>query len=172
MRPGGSKGKGAGFERKVCGKLSRMIQSETDETLFWRSAMSGGRATIQRRSGIQNKTQLGDITCVHADGQWVTANFFIECKFLKNLDIQSALLDGRGKLYAFWKIARREAKSHDRKPLLIARENRSRTLLIIGKAGRPSWEAWRPIDVQPLLYSQHLSAYIYDFESFLSLKDS
>ena len=167
LKAGRGKRKGAGFERAVCKKLSRFIQPKGKDTLFWRSAMSGGRATIQQRAGIKNTTQFGDITCIHPDGAWLTENFFLECKFLRNLEIQASLLDGRGKLFNFWKKAKKEAKNHDRKPVLIAKENRSRTLLIISEPAARSWGSFKEIDVMPILYSHHMRACVYDFEAVL-----
>lgn len=167
MRRGGGKQKGAAFERKICEQLSRMIQPDTDETLFWRSAMSGGRSTVQHKKGKRNTTQSGDITCVHPDGNWLTAHFFIEAKFYRNLQIQSALLEDRGALANFWRIACNQAQRHKKHPMLIARENRTRTLLLLTPAGHKSLTTFRGALHRQLVDSILLDALIFDYESLI-----
>src|SRR5690242_5955748 len=98
MKHGGGKQKGSSFERKVCKVLSRFVDPDGTDTHFWRSAMSGGRSTIQRKKGIRNDKQVGDITCVSNKGAWLTDLFLIECKFYKDLNLASGLLFGKGKL--------------------------------------------------------------------------
>ena len=169
MKPGGGKAKGAGFERKVCEQLSRMIQPDTDETLFWRSAISGGRSTTRHKKGKKDATQAGDITCVHPDGNWLTAHFFIECKHVRNLQIQSGLLDGRGDLAKFWRTAVEQAKRHGKHPMLIAKQNRSLTLMLLTESGRKSMVAFRGKLNSALLHSQVLDAQFYDYESMVKL---
>lgn len=132
MRRGGGKQKGAGYEREVCRTLSRFIVPETDDTLFWRSAMSGGRATLQ---GKINTTQLGDLTCIHPAGQWLTDMFVIECKFYRDLSIASSLLFGRGNLAKFWQQACRQAWKHERSPLLVAKQNLTPPLVLFDEDG-------------------------------------
>ena len=73
-----SKQKGAEFERKICKQLSRWIDSNRED-LFWRSAMSGGRATLKSNKG-EVSGQAGDITSIDKIGQWfktMTTNDYI-----------------------------------------------------------------------------------------------
>lgn len=165
MKRGGGKRKGANFERKVCERLSRLISPDTDETLFWRSAMSGGRATVRQRFGKVDGSQAGDITSIHPDGAWLTEYFFIECKHHRDLNIQSALIDGRGGLAKFWRTAVRQARSHHREPMLIARENLiSRTLLILSPKGKHFLEI-SGFKARMLLRSEVLGAFMLDYDS-------
>lgn len=143
MRKGGGKQKGASFEREVCHDLSRFIDPDGDDTLFWRSAMSGGRATLHHRKGINNETQLGDITCVHERGRWLTEYFVIECKHHANLNLASSLLFGRGKLVKFWREVCEVAASKERRPLLIAKQNRTETLVVTTEAGLQTIQTFR-----------------------------
>jgi hypothetical protein len=136
VKPGGGKGKGSGFERKVCVTLSRFVDPGGEDTIFWRSAMSGGRATVQGRKGIANKTQLGDITCVHEKGAFLTEMFVIECKFYGNLDLVAFLFKGKGKLREFWDVLVKQADKHGKNPLLIARQNRLDTLMLTTEKGK------------------------------------
>lgn len=127
---GKGKRKGASFERKICEKLSRWIDPDSDETIFWRSAMSGGRATVRFKRGMKDPNQAGDLACVHPKGRWLTQRFAVEMKFYKKLDIQSALVFGKGKLVKFWKQAYRQARDHGKKPILIAKENNTPVLVL------------------------------------------
>lgn len=135
MRRGGGKQKGSAFERQVCRELSRFVDPKGKDTLFWRSAISGGRATVERRKGIKNKTQLGDITCIHSKGEWLTDFFFIECKAYKSLDIESSLLTGKGRLAKFWRKLIEQSDDSERYPLLIAKQNFTPTLVLLDRTG-------------------------------------
>lgn len=122
------KAKGAQFERHVCALLSRWITNGKRDDCFWRSAMSGGRATVQTRKGKANR-QAGDITAVSREGHKLTDKFYIECKSYRSLDIGQFLFE-TGKLAAFWRKTVEEAKKHHRNAILIAKENRGKILLI------------------------------------------
>jgi hypothetical protein len=129
MRAGGGKQKGASWERHVCKLLSLWVSHGKNEDLFWRSAMSGGRATVQKRAG-RSIRQAGDITAVAPEGHALTSTYCIECKHVKKLDIASFILDNRGALAKFWKQACDQARDHMRQPLLIAKENGREALVI------------------------------------------
>ena len=129
MRRGGGKQKGSAFERKVCRLLSLWMSHGEKEDLLWRSAMSGGRATVAKKKGIDIR-QAGDITAVAPEGHALTDLFYIECKNYRDLQIDSFILDNRGKLAEFWRIAVREADRHERCPMLIAKENRRHPIIM------------------------------------------
>jgi len=119
-----SKGKGAGFERLVCKRLSLWISGGKKPDVFWRSAMSGGRATVMAKKGTLAKASAGDITATGPEGHQLTDAFFLECKSYRNLALQPFLLGlGKGTLAKFWSIAEEEARKYDKMPLLIAKQN-------------------------------------------------
>lgn len=124
------KQKGGQFERDICRKLSLWVSRGKKTDLYWRSAMSGGRATVGRNKG-ESIRQAGDITCVAPEGHMLTDRFYIECKFYKNLDILSFIFKNKGKLAQFWKETKREADRHDRLPMLIAKQNNFPIILIV-----------------------------------------
>jgi hypothetical protein len=130
MKGGASKRKGSAFEREVCKKLSLWVSKEKRTDLFWRSAMSGGRSTVGRKRGENLAYQAGDVSAQHPDGHRLTEHFYIECKHYRDLDIGAFLLK-RGKLYAFWKQTCKEAAYRERQPMLIAKQNRMQTLVLI-----------------------------------------
>jgi len=135
VRKGGSKQKGSTYERKICWALSRFVDPSGTETHFWRAAMSGGRATLQNRKGIENRNQIGDITCISEKGMWF-ARYACECKHYADLDIVSFLFKRRGKLAAFWNKLKKEAEKAEKLPLLIAKENRLPTLALTTESGK------------------------------------
>ena len=80
MRKGGGKEKGSAYERAICKRLSLYVSKGKRDDLFWRSAMSGGRATLQAKKGKKAQAQAGDITSIAAEGNKLTSTFMIECK--------------------------------------------------------------------------------------------
>jgi hypothetical protein len=134
MRAGGGKQKGASFEREVCVQLSGWISNGTREDVFWRSAMSGGRATVGHKRGKNHSTQVGDISCIHPIGNRFIEAFAPECKHYADLNYQG-LLTGNGKLLTFWDEISKQAERYGKQPFLIARQNRMPTVICVGKAG-------------------------------------
>lgn len=124
MRKGGGKKKGASFEREICKALSLWVTNGKRGDVFWRSAMSGGRATI-----FADVRQCGDICAVAPEGAPLVERFFIECKHYKDLQIANWALTGKGHLADFWEETKEQAEIHncstriDRRPLLIFRQN-------------------------------------------------
>ena len=130
MKKGRGKQKGSAFEREVCEHLSLWVSRGSREDLYWRSAMSGGRATLGAKKGKDLRYQSGDITAVHPDGHVLTDKWFIECKFVKQLNVDGFLLTAEGPLVRFWRRAVRDALRYERDPMLIAKENRGEIIVI------------------------------------------
>lgn len=132
-RSSGSKGKqkGSAFERKICVRLSKWVSGGKDADLFWRSAMSGGRATVSRKKGVKLSRQAGDICAVAPEGHVLTNIFYVELKAYRDLSFISFFLAGSAKLAKFWQVACREAQEHGRIPLLIAKQNNAPILAIV-----------------------------------------
>lgn len=130
MRAGGGKNKGSGYEREVCKKLSLWISDGKASDLFWRSSISGGRATVAFRKGESLKRQSGDITATAPEGHALTSRYFIECKHVKSLEIESFLLRNKGTLASFWRVVLKEAEKYGLEPLIIARQNHCKDIII------------------------------------------
>ena len=130
MRAGSGKSKGGAFEREICVKLSKWITKGEKIDVFWRSAMSGGRATVKRGQ----VRQAGDITAVAPEGHALTEKYFVECKSYKALTLD-CLVSGKGTLIDFWKVAVREATSHQKMPMLVFKRNHWPTIVILSKKG-------------------------------------
>lgn len=134
MRPGGGKQKGASFEREICGALSQWVSGGARDDLFWRSAMSGGRATVGTRKGMKLEAHAGDITATHEDGHALTNTWYVECKRYADLNYAAFMLKNSGPLAQFWKETCEGAVAHNKMPMLIAREDRGFTTVIIAHA--------------------------------------
>ena len=123
--------KGAEFERQVCKSLSLWISGEERDDLFWRTAMSGGRATIGRKAGKMRSAQSGDISAIHPLGAPLVAQFIVECKFYASLDLESFVFRSCGKLWGFWERLKKDSASESKSPMLIAKQNRTDTLVLL-----------------------------------------
>lgn len=135
MRPGGGKSKGSSFEREICVSLSKWVSSNVHEDLYWRSSMSGGRATVGHKKGKLHSAQVGDISCIHPMGHRLTDGFAIECKFYSSLTFEG-LFTGKGKLIKFWDEIKKQSKTHNKRPIMFARQNRMQTMVCLDIDGR------------------------------------
>lgn len=118
MRAGGGKQKGSQFERDVCVALSLWVSKGRRRDCFWRSAMSGGRATVHRARGLSAETQAGDISAVHSSGHALTDLFCIECKHVRDVRFDLFLFGG-GPTEKYWRQANAAAKAYRKRPMLI-----------------------------------------------------
>ena len=118
VKPGGSKRKGSKFERVICVSLSTWITAGKRKDVFWRSAMSGGRATVS-----QGVRQCGDVCAVAVEGYKFADQWYVECKHVRSLGLDSFIVKGVGPLRNFWDKARKEAKRHRKDPMIVARQN-------------------------------------------------
>lgn len=80
LRGGGNPKKGGQYEREICGELSRWWSGGTRDDLFWRSAASGGRATVRGRQGKQTAGHYGDIAATDPSSEPLTRALCIELK--------------------------------------------------------------------------------------------
>lgn len=126
MKSGGGKAKGGEFERQICKKLSLWVSNNLHDDLFWRSAMSGGRATVRGKKGKETASGHGDITAVTPEGNLLTDYFVIECKSHKSLGFDLHVY-GHGPLTEIWAKLRKEC--NDKKPMLVLKENRRPALI-------------------------------------------
>lgn len=123
MRSGGSPEKGGKFERLICKRLSLWVTAGENDSIFWRTPSSGGRATVQAKAGGVNVMQSGDICAVDPLGYPFVTEYFIELKHRKDLGWSRGMICQTGEIWNFWLKACREAERHGKKPLLIARQN-------------------------------------------------
>jgi hypothetical protein len=122
MKSGGGKQKGSSFEREICKKLSLWVSYGKSDDLFWRSAMSGGRATVRTRKGQKTSSGHGDITAVTPEGNILTDTFIVECKYYKDLE-WSAFIYGKGFIWSTWNKLVEDCNNFSRDPFLILKQN-------------------------------------------------
>lgn len=132
------KAKGAGFERKTCQQLSLWVSGMTREDVFWRSAMSGGRATLRSRKGRgpQHVAHAGDITATHKLGHLLLEHFLLECKFYQDLQWARVVHGAEGELDALWFTPCKQAAEIERMPMVVAKQNFQPELVLLSRAGR------------------------------------
>lgn len=163
MRKGGGKAKGSAFEREVCVRLSKWLTSGKQDDVFWRSAMSGGRATVAaKKGGKRLSNQVGDISCIDPVGSKFIEKFGVECKFYNDLDY-TGLLTGRGKLLSFWEEICIQSAYHYKQPFLVAKQNRQPATVCLSYHGTCVLGIdWR----EALVISPKPDIYIYDADYF------
>ncbi len=128
--------KGAQFERETCVKLSEWVTDGKKKDVFWRTAMSGGRATVFKKKGALFR-QSGDICAVSPEGHDLTDKYFFELKFYADLNFPGFFVKGTGPLGEFWSKAQDEAHDYGLKPILIVKQNRMPILWIANKHHMP-----------------------------------
>lgn len=172
MRKGGGKEKGSEFERSVCKKLSMWLTAGEHDDVLWRSAMSGGRATVQHKKDKRSYHQVGDICAVGPAGRWITENFLMECKCYKKIDFEALILKDVGELKRFLQRMDKDLlikDNHGRAPLFIIRQDRTPTIMITdidGSQRLMSKSEARSVDCL-LCTIPRLDLRVYLFEDFL-----
>lgn len=143
-RKGRGSRKGGAYERTLSVLLSLWVSSGRREDLFWRTAQSGGRATIGRRKGKDLARTAGDIGAIDPRGEWLCGTFLIEAKHYAQFkwpqDIydQSSATPKKKTLRAL-EIAlhtREEAAIHGRRSFLcLVRENHRPDAILTDSTG-------------------------------------
>lgn len=134
MRKGGGKQKGSQFERDIAEQLSLWATGGDRGDIFWRSSMSGGRATVARKRGKLLQTQTGDLSAIHSLGEPLLNRFYIELKFYRDLNY-TGLITGKGYLVEFWNNTVTEANCYNKHPMLIAKQNRLPAMTFLNETG-------------------------------------
>lgn len=131
MQAGKGKLKGSRFERDVCRALSLWLSQGEREDVFWRSAMSGGRATIAMNKEMKLSAAAGDISTITALGERLLRHIYIECKSYNDLQMFSGVTKQTGFLWKFWNDTQKQAARYDKSPMLIAHQNVMPTVCLI-----------------------------------------
>lgn len=86
-------GKGASFERKISKELSLWWSGGSRDDIFWRSCISGARATVRHRQGKDTFGSYGDIAAVDPVGQDLLRIVTIELKRGRSHGSPDVLID-------------------------------------------------------------------------------
>ncbi len=159
-----SKQKGGAFERRICRALSLWVSKGKAEDLFWRSAMSGGRATVMYKKGKSAASQAGDISSVALEGHVLTDLFTIECKNYEDLHLHNLVYGGKSGIVDFWKQANTDARRNQKEPMLIAKQNRKPEIICLPTN---NWPPGLSIGTGPKLMVPEHNMTIYLFKDFL-----
>lgn len=73
-------GKGSNYERQMCREFSLWWTSGKDDSVYWRTSNSGGRATIRRRNNKRSDLHCGDMCAIDPIGQPLLDLVTIEIK--------------------------------------------------------------------------------------------
>lgn len=164
MRKGGGKQKGASFEREVCKALSLWVSADTQEDVYWRSAMSGGRSTVAFKKGKRLAAQSGDISCIHSIGQTFANKFYVECKAYRDLQFQG-LVTGKGHLIKFWDETKKQCKQYDKLPMMVVRQNMIKPMVCLSHEGL--WAL--NLQKHSIVWSKRHNLHIVPFSIFLAV---
>ena len=164
MKPGGGKGKGSAFERDVCKGLSLWLTRNEDADILWRSAISGGRATVAAKKGKFLGHVSGDVCAVHELGYPFVKQFYVECKFLKNLHLTRLVIDNEGPLLDIWKTTVDWADTYDKLPVLVAKQNQHEPIVVLNQKAA---ECLRLDRLDEYASFPQLGMYVYPFTYML-----
>jgi len=127
--------KGGTFEREICHALSQWWSDGQRDDMFWRSANSGGRATVRTKKGKGTFGNYGDIRADDPDGHALLEFVTLELKRGYNRCTIADLLDrsGHEKLKGFEQFLSQAITSADQAGsygwLLIHRRDKKRALV-------------------------------------------
>lgn len=157
------KEKGSRKEREVSVELSKWASLGEREDLFWRSATSGGRATVAKKKGKDLQTQAGDFSAIHPMGQPLLDVFYIENKAYNDLKYEG-ILTGTGHLVNFWNDTVTKASLYKRQPMLIAKQDYKPTVVFLQIRG---CETLALSQGQCVIVAPRLGAYGFLFDDFV-----
>ena len=119
--------KGGGFEREMCKLLSKWYTHGERDDIFWRTAGSGGRATVRMKQGKMTADSAGDMCAIDEIGKKLTAASIWEMKrgysgkgkqknrTINLITILDKLRQEKDPLLVDWFIKlRKEMREHDR----------------------------------------------------------
>jgi hypothetical protein len=130
--------KGANYERDICRRFSRWVTAMEREDVFWRSIMSGGRATISTKKGeidLGKAYTSGDICAIRPEGHFLLSQFTVECKNYASFGIEVYLYGGQSSQFVkCWAQALDECRKRTQ-PLMCMKESRRGELMVTTWAG-------------------------------------
>lgn len=156
--------KGSVFEREVSVRLSMWVSGGEAKDLFWRTSMSGGRATVSKKKGEMNR-QAGDISAIAPEGHPLTNEYYFELKFYKDMEMLNFFTKHKGLLVNFWSKCKQEASYYNRSPVLIAKQNRIPVLLLTIPTRMPP--RWLQHTEKYKIHIPSLNCSVYRFDDLL-----
>lgn len=168
MKPGAGKRKGGAFEIVVAKSLSLWVTDGKRNDLFWRSSLSGGRATNAFKKGDNKAHIAGDICAVDPMGDDLVQVFFVECKHYKKLDLQTAVTTNGGQLIKFWHEAVSKSNQHGKLPMIVVKQNALPVLMgLCDKGNRLITDFFGHDSFPPLASFPAANLTLWNFQHFL-----
>lgn len=163
-----SNSKGSAFERLVCRRLTELVTGSPTPEIFWRSATSGAKATVDRAAGRESNMG-GDIVAIDPKGQPFLNKFSVECKDRASFGKMDSLIQGKGELLAWWRQCAEDAKASRRYPLMIFKALRTQVYVawLVGTAFTP--RGGRYIVFRCPVYNEDVSVGL--FEEWIEMND-
>lgn len=90
---------------------------------------------MQFKKGRASRAQAGDLSPISSQGEMLTDLFLFECKHYRDLQMIGLYLNLKTGICAHWQKAREQAAQHNRWPVLIAKQNRTPTFMLLTKPG-------------------------------------
>lgn len=136
--------KGPAWERKFCTLLSDWWTGGSPDCVFWRTANSGGRATVRGRKGQHTSGQHGDIAHTAPSGEAFCRAFTVELKKGYNKATLIDLVDKPGScVYREWidKLRNTASAAGSLSWMLVHHRDRREPLVFLeGGVAQRLWE--------------------------------
>lgn len=173
MKKGGGKSKGSEFERSICKKLSSWATNGERDDIFWRTSLSGGRATVNLKKGKINQQHVGDICAIDAIGYEFTDIFYTELKFYKNLHVDSFIFGTpiKGTILEIWHDTVAEGQQYSKQPVLICKQNFKELQVLCISSYTYSKLRVNNKNLECIAQFPKLDMYIVDLSHFLEVVD-
>lgn len=172
MKPGGGKEKGSEFERSVCRRLSLWLSEGERGDIFTRNVLSGGSFTNAVKKGSDELALPGDIAANHPIAFTFLKLFSVECKHMKDLNLEGLLFDYQGSSFmaVTYIKSQKQAEKIKADALVVARQNRRPIVLMCsGKIGACFDASVRGRGLRPRSHALHGGLYrLFDFDILLS----
>ena len=136
-----SKNKGSAFERKICKTISLWLTYGKRDDVVWRTAGSGGRATVRAKRNCRTANSAGDMCATDPVAQPFIDKVLIEMKKgytngSERIDILKLIDSPNSKksvlLLQWWLKAKKEAKFANREEVWIVFErDRGKAVLMM-----------------------------------------
>ena len=128
--------KGSPYERTICKQLSLWWSGDEDQEVFWRTSMSGGRATIRAKQKLKTPNSYGDVGYLDTIGKPFIDKVLLELKrgYTKDISILDFLDKNRGEpiLLKWWNKAEKERRLAKRKYIfIIFRRDRHKSCILL-----------------------------------------
>jgi len=157
--------KGASFERDISRQLSLWWTHGERDDVFWRSSMSGGRATVRAKKGQKTAYQNGDITATDPIGSPLIENVAIELKrgYKKwgVLDLLDSTKPEKSTLAGFLSQVEEECKNAGVSSFMLICKRDGRKPVVIFPAGMIELDTYLGLgagDMLSIYYSPNKSA--------------